>query len=92
MYNQYEEKLKKAKEIADLEREIYQTEKLLREGDQEQLYNHLQKIAQKYCTERNIYNMSHTVPPKNLKENAENTIDFLLALRTGKIGECGFQK
>lgn len=92
MYNQYEEKLKKAKEIADLEREIHHTEELLREGNQEQLYDHLQTISQKYCIERNIYNISHTVPPKSLKENAENTIDFLLTLRAGKIGECVFQK
>lgn len=87
MADSIEEKAKKLKEISDLKSEIQKTEKLLRESRVDELSAHLQNLNKKYLLETSIYNMAHPFPPKDTQENAQNCINFLSALLTGKIAD-----
>ncbi len=91
MTNHTEEKAKKLKEISDLRSEIQKTEELLQEGRVNELSAHLQELNLKYFSETGAYNILHPVPPKDIRENAQNCITFLSTLLAGKIADMGNQ-
>lgn len=92
MSDYIEEKIKKIKEIADLQSEIQKTKELLSAGKMDELSAHLQELNSKYLLETTVYNMAHPVPPKSTMENAQNCIDFLSMLLAGKVAESGIKK
>lgn len=89
MTNPTEEKAKKLKEISDLRSEIQKTEKLLLEGRVDELSTYLQELNTKYLLETGAYNILHSVPPKDLQENAQNCVSFLSSLLAGEIADMG---
>ncbi len=89
MVDSTEEKVKKLKEISDLKSEIQKTEKLLREGQIDELSVHLRSLNKKYFLETSLYNMLHPFLPKSTQENAQNCVNFLSTLLAEKVADIG---
>lgn len=80
------EKIKTAKEIADIISERAKVLRLLNENNEKALATHLEMLQQKYMVETLIYNFANPNPPKSIYENARNCISFLdCLLDTKKI-------
>lgn len=80
------EKIKTAKEIADIISERAKILRLLNENNEKALAAHLEMLQQKYMVETLIYNFANPNPPKSIYENARNCISFLdCLLDTKKI-------
>lgn len=80
------EKIKTAKEIADIISERDKVLRLLNENNEKALAAHLEMLQQKYMVETLIYNFANPNPPKSIYENARNCISFLdCLLDTKKI-------
>ena len=80
------EKIKTAKEIADIISERAKVLRLLNENNEKALAAHLEMLQQKYMVETLIYNFANPNPPKSIYENARNCISFLdCLLDTKKI-------
>ena len=82
------EKIKTAKEIADIISERAKVLRLLNENNEKALATHLEMLQQKYMVETLIYNFANPNPPKSIYENARNCISFLDCLLDTKTIEA----
>lgn len=82
------EQLKSGKEIEDIISEKNKILQLVNEANWNEIQTYLQKLNVKYSAETFVYNMDHSNPPKDLKENAGNCISFLHSLIEAKAIEA----
>lgn len=81
------EKIKTAKEIADIISERDKVLRLLNENNEKALAAHLEMLQQKYMVELLIYNLGKPNPPKSVYDNAKNCIPFLDSIIKAKMLE-----
>ena len=81
------EKLKKAKEIADIESDRKKLQYLLNSGNKEELGAFLGELSGKYFSETICWNAVHPIPGRDVLENAQNCIVFLNSLAATKVIE-----
>lgn len=73
-----------AREIQEIVQDYKKTSRLLNLGNSEELELHMKIMQDKYLVEKAAYNMTATIPPKTIQENALNFMAFLKSLLAAK--------
>ena len=79
------EKLKKAREIADLEYDKRKLQHLLNNRNEKEMEKLLRELSSKYFSEKLCWNAGHPELGRDAFENAQNCITFLNSLVTAKM-------